>query len=562
MPRRIPHLGAWTYRYNPIGTLASRGDPKQQTTSYAYDSLDRVTANNGPGLAVPYTYDTGTVGIGRPATMTDAAGTATYGYDVRGRLASLVRTINGASYRFGIFYDDQDRVLSMGYPNGDLLAYRYGDHGRATDLLLNNATRLVRGATYSPLGAPWTLPLGNGLATVYRYFGPDVTPPQPNQWYGRLASIQTGASQSQQVTAYDAVGNPTGLSYGDHTAETFACTYNEWDQLTAYGGLETYTYTDGSEAHDIGTLRTLGDAGYGYPLAGQPRPHAADVVSTIGDYSYDAAGNRAGDVWYSYTYDAEQHMTQALQSGSPVLTNTYDGDGARLVRTVAGGATTHYVGEWYEYDPVAQVATAYYPFDGRPVAMEQGAALSYLHRDHPGSTVAATDAAGAELGSARYAPFGRLRLWGGSWPTDRRFLGGPRDRGVEFLNALGARYYDAYAGRFHAPDAALPDLAKGGPAASGVGYCRPASSSRRRRSAGISPMVKAAPEWGSSAMRGMWSGMVTPRKPASCSVRIPRYISWSPSSTTVTATCGRAPATVRRAPPCRPFVTARAAPSP
>ncbi|HUX88925.1 MAG TPA: hypothetical protein VMW65_18110 [Chloroflexota bacterium] len=64
--------------------------------------------------------------------------------------------------------------------------------------------------------------------------------------------------------------------------------------------------------------------------------------------------------------------------------------------------------------------------------MKQGAILSYLHHDHLGSLVAATDPSGNELGSgswARYSPFGQLRTLSGSvvLPSDRLFTGQTRD---------------------------------------------------------------------------------------------------------------------------------------
>jgi hypothetical protein len=113
-----------------------------------------------------------------------------------------------------------------------------------------------------------------------------------------------------------------------------------------------------------------------------------------------------------------------------VLQNTFDGDGARLIRTVSSPAkTTHYVGDWYECDPTAAVATVYYPFNGKPVAMESGSSgtVTYLHQDHLGSLVSATNTSGTEVASPRYSPSGGLRLGTGTLPTDRLYTGQIRD---------------------------------------------------------------------------------------------------------------------------------------
>ena len=72
------------------------------------------------------------------------------------------------------------------------------------------------------------------------------------------------------MTGYDAVGNPTGIDYADHTSEAFAATYNEWDQLTAFGAVEGYAYIPSGQQYDIGSLQTKGSVSYGYPAPGQP----------------------------------------------------------------------------------------------------------------------------------------------------------------------------------------------------------------------------------------------------------------------------------------------------
>jgi len=96
-------------------------------------------------------------------------------------------------------------------------------------------------------------------------------------------------------------------------------------------------------------------------------------VSGVGSYRYDANGNRTSDPTDSYTYDIENHLTQVSQGGTTIFQNTVDGDGVRLVR-VANGKTTHYVGDWYEYDLNAGVPAVYYPFNSRQVARTREAA--------------------------------------------------------------------------------------------------------------------------------------------------------------------------------------------
>jgi len=453
-----PDLGTWTYSYpatpttsNPLWLVQTQTDAKGQAISVQYDVLDRLTSKTGPGLAVGYGYDSGTNGIGRRTSLSDGAGTASYAYDRRGRLVNLTRTINGDSYPLATTYDAQDRVLSRTYPNGDVLAYVYGDHGLPVSASLNNAP-LVTNATYNALKKLATLSLGNGLQTTWQYYGLDVQAGgrPANTWYGFPDQVQTGSLQNQSFTSYDAGGNPTGLSYADHTSESLSFAYNERDQLLGMSGSvnEGYgSYIQGG-ADDIGNLLAKGATTLSY---GASQPHTPSSAGSVG-YSYDANGNRQGDGANTYSYDAENRLTGL--AGQVSLQNTFDGDGVRLIRT-ANGTTTVYVGDWYEV--TNGVASAYYPFTGQPIALKQGSGLFYLHRDHLGSLVSVTNASGAEVGSARYWPFGGQRLSTGALPTDRLFTGQIRDLGDDRFSFFKARYYDATIGKFHTPDTIVPD---------------------------------------------------------------------------------------------------------
>ena|GEM_PF-3132555 len=414
-----------------------------------------------------YGYDdrtNGNCGVGHRTSMSDGAGSAAYVYDARGRVTNLTRSINGTNYPpLTTTYDAQDRPLTINFPNGDVLTYTYGDHGKAVSLTLNGSIALVQNASYNALRKITSLPLGNGLQTTWSYFGLDVQASVMNRWYGLPYQVQTGTLQNQTFApsgGYDMVGNPTNVSYADHTNESLGYSYNELDQLTSLSGSasEGYgNYLQGSA--DIGNLLASREGTYSYPAAGQPHPHAPSSASNVGSYQYDPNGNRTSAPTYGYSYDVENHLTQLTQGGNVVLQNTFDGDGTRLMR-VANGTTTHYIGDWYESNPNTSVATVYYPFNGQAVAMKTGSTLSYLHRDQVGSVVAISDASGNEVGSARYWPFGGARLTTGSLPTDRLFTGQIRDLGDDRLYFFKARYYDATIGKFVQPDPFAPVVGK------------------------------------------------------------------------------------------------------
>lgn len=101
--------------------------------------------------------------------------------------------------------------------------------------------------------------------------------------------------------------------------------------------------------------------------------------------------------------------------------------------------------------------TAFYPFNGVPVAMKKNGTLYYLHRDHLGSLVSATKSDGTEQFSVRYAPFGGIRSSTGTLVTDRLFTGQIRDLGDDRFYFFKARYYDATIGKFQTADMIAPE---------------------------------------------------------------------------------------------------------
>jgi YD repeat-containing protein len=117
--------------------------------------------------------------------------------------------------------------------------------------------------------------------------------------------------------------------------------------------------------------------------------------------AYDAAGNvqHVGSLWTSY--DAENRLTASADTISQAqLKYAYDGNGARVQKSLSGGGTTTYV-----YDALGQLAAEYSPantltkeyvrMNGQTVAIENASgspcATCYLTYDHLGSIRLVTD---------------------------------------------------------------------------------------------------------------------------------------------------------------------------
>ncbi len=147
-----------------------------------------------------------------------------------------------------------------------------------------------------------------------------------------------------------------------------------------------------------------------------------------------------------------------VKQGSTVLASyVYDGDGV-LVKKVAGGQTTVYVGAHYEKNLTTGVVTKYYYLGSQRVAMRVGGTLTWIHGDHLGSASLTTNASRAVVGEMRYFPYGETRWTTGTVGTDRRYTGQREEAGLGLYD-YNARYYDPALGRFLQADTIVPEAA-------------------------------------------------------------------------------------------------------
>jgi RHS repeat-associated protein len=136
-------------------------------------------------------------------------------------------------------------------------------------------------------------------------------------------------------------------------------------------------------------------------------------------FSYDAAGNVIQDLRganaYNYAVNNAGRIRQmSLNTGASVVANyTYDGfQKLRMKTSTSPAATTHYV--WDQFGHIiAETSGAftreYIWLGDTPLAINEGATLSYVHPDHLDRPVAMTTSGGQAVAwSARYDPFGNV----------------------------------------------------------------------------------------------------------------------------------------------------------
>jgi RHS repeat-associated protein len=486
-----PESGTIAYTYDNDGELLQKTSPAPnqtgsatQTVSFCYDALHRVTgkgygAQSCP-LATPvvtYAYDSGTNTKGKLTSLTDQAGTASYTYDILGRLTGETRTIAGAnnaivSKSISYSYNLDGSVKTLTYPSGNVITYTPDSAGRMLSAVdSGSGINYVTGATYGPDSALTGFISGNsgtfaGITNAFSY----------NKRLQPLAMSATEPSQTVFSIGYDFHagsgdnGNVFGITnYKDSTRnQTF--TYDSLNRLISAqnAGTNCAAVTVDGKTEYWGN--SYGYDAWGNLLHKDITKCSAENLSVTADahnwihasgtdYQYDAAGNMTRNVTpttQSYMYDEENRLT-----GAAGYTYTYDADGNRVRKsngTIAASGTLY----WYmtpgvvaETDLAGITKSEYIFFDGERVARRDGATgtggVFYYFSDHLKTASVITDAAGVVKAESDYYPWGGELQFVNNDSNDYKFTGKKRDSETQ-LDYFGARYYSNGLGRWVSAD--------------------------------------------------------------------------------------------------------------
>jgi len=485
---------------NPTQVTDARGSVG---TIYAgYDGLNRQlwrnTTNSSDGAYVTYSYDStanGNMGVGRLTGETFTGGpnqslSGSYSnvYDARGQEIQSTLTIGSTHYQTGASYDDAGDLLSLTYPDGDVLTTSYTPQGWLSGLTLQQGstqTTLLSNLTYTgPSGAA-------GLASSASLNGGTYTETNSYDLLLRLTDTKLTRSSDQatlfeEALSYDSASRPTAITTTlPQGTDMQAFCYDEQDRLTwagsvgtppctgtpiTPGSLTSAEYTQSFAYDTLGRL-TSGPLGT-YSYGDSHHIHAATSIGSTYTASYDAAGNMTCRAPTSATTCAGSQPTGAQLSydnegrliawqnvpSSPTSTAAYlyDGEGNRVEQqTTQGGTTTTtiYVGGLEEITATGTTTTTTTYYGG--LALAVNGVLSYLVADGVGSLTEAVDTNGNVEASQLYAPYGGVRYSSGTMPTSYGFTGQRQDAltGLDYFNA---RYYDPQAGQFISADTVLP----------------------------------------------------------------------------------------------------------
>ena len=504
--RTSPDKGTVVSTFDNADRVATTTDARGTVLGYVYDELNRLTqtwhgaVGSGTKLSESV-YDT--ILRGQQTSSTRWVSGAAYvaaitGYDAAYRPTGTAVTVPAAvtglagTYTFGTSYTANGQVATQSLPAAgglaaETLTTAYTTTGVARKLTGTN--QYVTDTTYLQTGqlTSVTYNTNTGYQTIdydpvtKRRAGYTV---QAASTPDVLADVRYGYDNAGNITSIKNLLEQYGSGYGTDDTQCFSHDYlrrlvQAWTPdsndcgpaptTAGLGGAAPYWLSwtfdpAGNRAtevkHATGGNQTTT---YAYPAPSATRPHAltSTAGTATGTYGYDNAGNttsRPGaSAQQALTWDAEGHLATVTE-GTAASSYVYDASGTRLLTRDAAGTTLHLplgMDVSVNTSGTGASATRVYEHAGRTVATRTTAGgLSWLFADPQGSASLSVKHSGLSITRRHQTPYGTTRgTPPAGWPNDRGYINGRSD--ASGMVHLGAREYDAKAGRFISVDPIL-----------------------------------------------------------------------------------------------------------
>ena len=446
-----PDTGTTSYGYDPAGNLVSKTDAKGTTTSYQYDAANRlIKIDFGADPDIVYTYDSCGNGKGRLCGTTDQAGTASYEYSAKGELTKETKVTQGRTYVTSYSFDKNGNLSAITYPSGRKVTYAADAADRVSSVKTTKGattTTLASSVAHKPFGGISSLTYGNGLARTVGY----------DQQY-RISSIQTGAVQNLSYSR-DANGNITKITDAINPTKNKTFSYDALDRLTGgtgpWGSL-SWTY-DG-----VGNRQTQVENGatstYAYE-SGTNRLQSVAGASSL-SFTLDQNGNTTAENAKTFTYNQNNRLIKASESGTTKGQYTFNANGQRATKAAGGVSTVFHhdqSGNLIAETTAAGATIAEYVWlESQPLAKVDSGGTRYIHPDHLGTPVLMTSPAKAVVWQIEAKPFGDGSSITGTALLNLRFPGQYYD-GETGLHQNWFRDYMPKVGRYVEADPLLQE---------------------------------------------------------------------------------------------------------
>ena len=433
--------GTTTYSYNlyngqvGAGKLASVDGPyANDTLTYTYDSLGRVTASALNGVTSTVAFDS----LGRVTTTSNPLVTFTYSYvNATGRLAQVIYP-NAQTTTFSYWGntaaggtgngDERLKEIKHLDPTANVISkfnYEYSPDGQIVRWQQQPGTLPVRDYKYWYDGANRLVSAKltasiSGLPGAYHYVYDKVgnrlteqIDQQPTKGtFNNLNQLKQIDGGSGQMLVSGSTSKDTSITVNGNPATVMNGT-NFWAKVNVTGGTNTFTVS----AKDF---------------RNQTTSHVYQVVTAAAgskSLTYDANGNLLDDGTHIYEWDAKNQLIAINYTGTTKRTEfVYNGAGCRVkILEKDNGSLTSFKSLIWAGDTIAEERDAtnattkrYY---GQGFVDVTHSVNYFYSRDHLGSIREVTDTSGALHARYEFDPYGRTTKLSGDVDSDFLYTG-------------------------------------------------------------------------------------------------------------------------------------------
>jgi RHS repeat-associated protein len=468
--------------------VCRKRDARGITTTYTYNSLSQITGktySNAQG-AVTYQYGQGgaaAFALGRLTSVTDPSGSETFIYDQGGRITQKQKVIGTTTFTISYKYNAGGQLTQITYPSGRVVQQNLDNVGLLNAILSGSTTyaSIPEPPTgYNASGQLLTFTYGNGVVANVGYSAArqqmtSLSYTKGTQtWFSLNYGYMNGQANCGTSTTtgndgliqciQDMVDNGRSVVYGYDPLNRLTSAVTAGSTAYAAWGLsETYDrYGNRLNQGVTAGIAPSNPLSFATTPAPPTNPPGGAYTNRPDGYSFDASGNMLNDGSNTLTYDADNCLVSAANSGFGTSTYSCDARGIRVKKALQSGTTTVYIfsggKDIAEYDytsgsPSPSSPSREYIYLGAQlIATIQGSSTNYHHSDHLSVRVT-TDANGNKIGEQGHYPYGEL--WYAT-NTTTKFIFTSYERDSESGNDYAmARFYINRFGRFSCVDPSL-----------------------------------------------------------------------------------------------------------
>lgn len=455
-----------TYNDSANPRTVTRTDPRKITSTRSFDAFNRVydiSYSDGTTPEVQFTYGApgaANHGAGRlvsSSVLSTANGSSkNYQYDMMGRPSQITETLGGNSYTTTYNYSN-GQLSSIAYPSssdgssGTLVSYNYDAIGRLSTVAAGSTT-VYSVNSYSAAGAPLSTSFGNGMSGGYNY---------NNQL--QLNSIQYGSATTPAINLTygygGALDNDQIQEITDNLMPSRSTSY-AYDALGRLQQAQTVDQTSPSTwklkfTYDRygNRLSEAASGGAGTMPNSQLMIDPTSNHVTTSGFGYDPAGNMTSDSFNEYVFDGANRITAMMPAGAtmPTATYVYDESGLRVNKN---GNFYIYSGgqviaEYANGAAAGSPSAEYIYAGGQRVATLTNGAFTYHYWDHL-SVRSSADGAGNVVRTYGSFPFGET--WYETGTANKWKFTTYENDSESGLNYANARFHSPALGRFMSLD--------------------------------------------------------------------------------------------------------------